>query len=92
LAPSGVGQYLFSRPGELLRCPWHGWEFAIQTGQSWFDPGKLRVRSYEVTVAAGADLLADPTAPAPGLIKGPYVAETYPVTVEHDYILVEVQS
>ena len=21
------GEYHYSRPGEILRCPWHGWEF-----------------------------------------------------------------
>ena len=25
-----------------------------------------------------------------GLLKGPYVAETYPVTVEHEYVVVEI--
>jgi hypothetical protein len=61
------------------RCPWHGWEFDIHTGQSWCDPSKLRVKTYPVSVEPGADL-----------VKGPYVAETYPVTVEDDYVLVEV--
>ncbi|MFZ0849521.1 MAG: Rieske 2Fe-2S domain-containing protein, partial [Hyphomicrobiaceae bacterium] len=23
------------REGEMVRCPWHGWEFDIRTGQSW---------------------------------------------------------
>ena len=32
------GEYRLTRPGEFLRCPWHGWEFDIRTGQSWFDP------------------------------------------------------
>ena len=26
------------RQGEFLRCPWHGWEFEIATGQSYCDP------------------------------------------------------
>ena len=26
------------RRGEILRCPWHGWEFDIRTGQSYCDP------------------------------------------------------
>lgn len=40
----------FERDGEILRCPWHGWEFDITTGRSVFEPERLRVRVYEVTV------------------------------------------
>ncbi len=84
------GDYSYSRPGEMLRCPWHGWEYDIRTGQSWWDPGRTRVRSYDVTIEAGGRLDQDPTAPAPGLEKGPYVAETYPVSVDRQYVVVSV--
>jgi 3-phenylpropionate/trans-cinnamate dioxygenase ferredoxin subunit len=89
------GEYHYSRAGEVLRCPWHGWEFDIRNGQSWYDPVRPRVRPYPVSVEAGAALLeeeadADPDAPAPGLKKGPYVAETYPVSIEEQYIVVEI--
>ncbi len=79
------GEYQYSREGEILRCPWHGWEFDIKTGQSWFDPRRVRVRSYEVTVEPEA---AD--APAPGLERGPYIAETYKVDVERRNIVVNI--
>src|SRR5215211_2888462 len=46
----GPGEYHYSRAGEIVRCPWHGWEFDIRTGQSWCDPARVRVRSYPVTV------------------------------------------
>jgi hypothetical protein len=82
------GEYHYSRRGEILRCPWHGWEFDVKTGQSWFDPVRTRVRSYQVSVAhtlpPDAELAID------GLEKGPYVAETYTVTVEQPYVLVEL--
>ncbi|MAS32727.1 MAG: 2Fe-2S ferredoxin [Anaerolineaceae bacterium] len=35
------------RDGEILKCPWHQWEFDIKTGQALFDPD-LRVKSYVV--------------------------------------------
>jgi nitrite reductase/ring-hydroxylating ferredoxin subunit len=83
---SGPGQYEMTRTGEILRCPWHGWEFDVTNGQSWFDPKITRVKAYEVAVVRGQNL----TPPAEGLVPGPYVAETYPVSVEQDYLVVEV--
>lgn len=84
------GEYRYSRPGEILRCPWHGWEFDIRTGQSWFDPAKTRVRSYPVTVVAEADLGDLQT--IEGLAKGPYVAETYPVSQARDHLVVDIRT
>lgn len=72
------GKVECSRPGEFLRCPWHGWEFDIRTGQSWCDPDSILVKTYRVEVADGASL-----------VKGPYVAESFPVTVEDDYLILE---
>jgi 3-phenylpropionate/trans-cinnamate dioxygenase ferredoxin subunit len=92
LLPGQPGEYHFSRPGELLRCPWHGWEFDIRTGQSWFDPARTRVRAYEVSVASGETLVATETEEPAALEKGPYVAETYPVSVEEQYILIEMDQ
>src|SRR5207248_6268422 len=48
LRSAGVGEYHYSRPGEILRCPWHGWEYDLRTGQSWFEPSHVIVRRYEV--------------------------------------------
>ncbi len=84
------GEYEYSRQGEILRCPWHGWEFDVRTGQSWFDPARVRVRRYEVTVEPGAAADGDADAAPPRLAPGPYVAETYPVSVEQQYVVVEV--
>ena len=82
------GEYSYTRRGEIVRCPWHGWEFDVKNGQSWFDPAKMRVRSYQVAVEElGPDALESP---APGLEPGPYVAETYAVTVEQSYIVIEL--
>ena len=50
ISSSHPGEYHYSRAGEILRCPWHGWEFDIRTGQSWFDPAHVRVRRYQVTI------------------------------------------
>jgi 3-phenylpropionate/trans-cinnamate dioxygenase ferredoxin subunit len=80
------GEYHHSRHGQILRCPWHGWEFDIATGQSWFDPRKIRVRRYDVTIES----TNDPDAPTAGMERGPYVAETYPVSLDRQYVVVEI--
>jgi 3-phenylpropionate/trans-cinnamate dioxygenase ferredoxin subunit len=51
--PGAPGVYEYERQGEILRCPWHGWEFDVRTGQSYFDPGRTRVRTYPVELVPG---------------------------------------
>jgi len=80
LEASAPGEYAWSGERKLLQCPWHGWEFDLETGQSYFDPARTRVRRYEVEVAHGA-----------GLQKGPYVAQVFPVDVEDEYVVVTLR-
>lgn len=47
---SGVGEFRWVREGEILRCPWHGWEFDLLTGRSIFNPNQVRVATYETVV------------------------------------------
>jgi 3-phenylpropionate/trans-cinnamate dioxygenase ferredoxin subunit len=77
---SAPGTYRYSRPGEIIRCPWHNWEFDVRTGRSWCDPKRLRLINYAVSVEAGATL-----------VQGPYTAETFAVTVEGSYVVVETK-
>ena len=44
-----AGCLTYEREGEIVRCPWHQWEFDIKTGYLVVDP-KTRTRSYDVTV------------------------------------------
>ena len=76
---SEPGQYRYSRRGDIIRCPWHGWEFDVRTGKSYCDPARIRARQFAVSVAPGATL-----------VEGPYVAETFPVRIEDDYVVVDV--
>ena len=71
------GDYRLTRQGEMLRCPWHCWEFDIRTGQSWCDPESMQARTYAVSVEPGESLA-----------KGPFAAETVEVAVEQDYVVV----
>ena len=73
------GDYCYSRLGEMVKCPWHGWEFDIRTGQSYCDPKRFRARAYPVNVEPGS-----------AVVKGPYVAETLAVSIESDYVVVDL--
>jgi nitrite reductase/ring-hydroxylating ferredoxin subunit len=76
---SEPGSYQFSRRGELLRCPWHGWEFDLRTGKSWCEPNRTKVRSFELKVESGG-----------ALVEGELQAETFPVSIEKQYVVIEV--
>ena len=133
------GSFEYDGSKEIIACISHGWEFSLKTGQSWCDPQRLRVRSYQVSAeeptaigpdtpvapadvvknplidtanpkpaapeapsgagtptaaatseqagaSAGTQPADDPEAPAPGMVKGPYQVETFPVTVEGEYL------
>ncbi|MFC7738399.1 Rieske (2Fe-2S) protein [Roseomonas sp. GCM10028921] len=76
---SEPGQYRYSRRGEIIRCPWHAWEFDIRTGQSRCDPRRMKVRSYAASVASGGQVLEELPS-----------ATTFPVRVEDEYVLIEM--
>jgi len=73
------GEYKFSRQNEIIRCPWHGWEFDIRTGRSRCEPSKIRATQYPVTVN-DKDQLTD----------GEYITETFDVDVEGQYLVITV--
>lgn len=43
---SEAGEVSWIREGEILRCPWHGWEFDLITGESITTP-RSRVATFE---------------------------------------------
>lgn len=74
---SEVGEYRWTRDGEIIRCPWHGWEFDIKTGKSIFNPHRVRTKSYPVETGK-VPAEEDPA------------VDTYPVEVADEMILVVV--
>jgi nitrite reductase/ring-hydroxylating ferredoxin subunit len=90
---SGPGDVKLDCGPPLLACPWHGWEFDIATGQSFMGAGRgnRSARSYEVNVVPGSALIdaAERERRPDGRVPGPYVAETVPVSVEQDYVVIE---
>jgi nitrite reductase/ring-hydroxylating ferredoxin subunit len=88
------GEVRYDPSRKLLECPWHGWEFDIRTGQSYFDPARTKLRKYPVAVESGelvARDLEDEERSDTHLVKGPYLAETYDVSVEDDYVVVKMR-
>ena len=69
-------RYTIEREGEILKCPWHGWEFDLTNGRSIYNPHKVRVKSYDVTVERGDE--ADPS------------IETFDVSVERELIVLHL--
>ena len=73
------GQYNFTRNNEIIRCAWHGWEFDIRTGKSRCEPEKIKATRYNVETKIGSDI-----------IEEAYEAETFNVTVENNYVIVNL--
>ena len=97
------GQFVVLRQGEVVRCPWHGWEFDITTGRSLFNPHRVRVRRYEVSVEHGADVpggdiggAAATTAISEAIPtmtdEGDPSIETFAVTVEQDWVVLHLDQ
>ena len=66
--------YEYVMDEQVLVCPWHCWEFDITNGRSVFNPHKMRVKTYQVTLEAEED---------PSI-------ETYEVTLEKGLVMVHV--
>lgn len=75
---SEPGTYDFDAARQVVRCPWHSWEFDIRTGKSWCEPNRVKVRTFPTEVQSGG-----------GLVEGPYVAETFRVDTDGTYVLVD---
>ena len=97
LPGSKPGEFNWAREGEIIRCPWHNWEFDITTGQSVFNPHKMRVKAYQVAVEAGGPAtstdgaaagVAGATVDVPGT-PDPSV-ETYEVREEQQMVVLYV--
>ena len=67
------------RCDEFIRCPWHGWEFDIKTGQSWFDPNGVYAKSLPACAETGDEVM-----------KGPFKAEMIEVSIDENYVVVEI--
>ncbi len=51
--PSAPGELAYERAGEVVVCPWHGFEYDIRTGIELYQAAPTRVRKFPVAVADG---------------------------------------
>jgi nitrite reductase/ring-hydroxylating ferredoxin subunit len=104
MLPSAPGEFEYGLVGRVLRCPWHGWEYDIATGQSWCNPDRTRARPFSVGLERGDQVATELAAgsargatgdaqvvdPVRHRVKGPFVAQVLPIEVEDEYIVVSL--
>ena len=78
LVVGDVYEFRTEREGEILKCPWHGWEFDLTTGASVFNPHRVRVKRYHVSIEPASPVYEFAEC---GADEDPSI-ETYPVTIE----------
>jgi len=86
----GPGRAEVLRDPLRIACPWHGWEYDLDSGQSFMGTVAPGVRSYGVSLSPGESVIEDAVArPASAgrRVPGPYVAETFEVNVEDEYVV-----
>jgi 3-phenylpropionate/trans-cinnamate dioxygenase ferredoxin subunit len=103
---SGPGDVRLSPDRRFVVCPWHGWEFDIETGKSWYQDRDGRARGFRsakpfgVEVKRGAELSEERTPDEDGRfvdaatrrLEGPYSAEIYPVERDDEYVVVSLRA
>lgn len=50
---ANVGELTYAREGEIIVCPWHGFEYDLDTGAELFWPEGPGLRMYPVEIADG---------------------------------------
>lgn len=92
------GEYEWERDGQIISCPWHGWEFDVTTGESVFNPHEIKTMTFDATTEkevrsdgaggegrSGSDACDDCEVELKG--DEPPV-ETYDVEVEEEIVVV----
>lgn len=83
---SAPGDVRLEESRTYVTCPWHNWEFDVETGRSYWNP-RLRARPVPVGVETGPETEAALERGEIDRLPGPYQAEIIPVSVESDYVV-----
>jgi 3-phenylpropionate/trans-cinnamate dioxygenase ferredoxin subunit len=57
LLPSAPHELVYGLDQQVIRCPWHGWEFDLETGRSLLEPRRYGLKTYRVTEVDGQVVL-----------------------------------
>lgn len=89
---NGPGEYFIDGDRSFVRCPWHGWEFDLKTGQSQCDPRRMRVKSFEVDVTDGEQAVQIKQADdkLPERVEGPFKIEIFEVSTKDKYVILSI--
>jgi nitrite reductase (NADH) small subunit len=50
-------ELLYGMEDQVIRCPWHGWEFDLESGRSLLEPRRFGLQTYRVTHQDGVVVL-----------------------------------
>jgi nitrite reductase/ring-hydroxylating ferredoxin subunit len=53
MLPSEPGALQYGLRDQVIRCPLHGWEFHVRTGESLFGTTRRRLKKYEARIEDG---------------------------------------
>lgn len=84
LTADSTGRVEIDEETWFVACPWHGWEYDVRTGQSYFGADHPPARGYHVSVTA-----EPPEGRPRGRSPGPFLADSYEVHVEDRYVVVD---
>ncbi len=50
MLPGEPCEYRYGLEGQVLKCPWHGWEFSVSSGEALFGISNRKVKTYPASV------------------------------------------